>query len=122
MKNKYFLFLVLLSFSCTKDEFKPSEWGPTPRLEISPLAVILTPNNLCDTVCVESNYNYFTVSAPSWVQIEKIETRPAIIVSADSIIKDDYREAYVTITIKRGKQKLSRDFVVMQFKSDVFNP
>ena len=35
--------------------------------------------------------------------------------------KEYKRETYVTITVKRGNKELSRDFVVMQFKNDVFN-
>ena len=115
----FVLTLFLLS-SCTKDEFSPSEWGPEPIIEISPLAVILTPSHPVDTVEIRTNYDYFSVSKPSWVSITKIENKPAIIVSAKDLSNDDFREGYVTIKVERGNKKLSRDFVVLQFVDNVY--
>lgn len=116
--------IIFISLTaCTKDEFKPSEWGIEPELELSPLAVILTPSRLCDTVKVNTNYLDFSISAPYWVNVEKIEESSAIQVTAKEFTgKDDLREGYVTIKIQRGmKHQMTRDFVVIQFKEDVFN-
>ena len=109
--------------SCVKDEFSPYEWGIEPELEVSPLAIIFTPSNLVDTVRVTTNYLDFHVSyIPRWLNIEKIGGTSALIVSANDFTGKEYkRETYVTITVKRGNKELSRDFVVMQFKNDVFN-
>lgn len=123
MKMKVYIIFVLTLFllsSCTKDEFSPSEWGPEPIIEISPLAVILTPSHPVDTVEIRTNYDYFSVSKPSWVSITKIENKPAIIVSAKDLSNDDFREGYVTIKVERGNKKLSRDFVVLQFVDNVY--
>ena len=122
MNMKYFICIAFLFifYSCTKDEFTPHEWGPKPVLEITPLAVILTPSNPVDTVSIETNYDYFSIFEPSWVSVSKIEEKPAIVVSAKNLIKNDFREGYVTIKIKRGKQELSRDFVVLQFMDNVY--
>ena len=116
-----FLIFIILS-SCTKDEFTPNEWGPEPQMELTPLAVILTPSHPVDTVSIKTNYKNFTISKPYWVNIEKIEGKPVVIVSADDLNRDNYREGYVTVSVKRGDNKLSRDFVVMQFDKDVINP
>lgn len=112
-----------MAISCTKDEFKPIEWGIEPKLEISPLATILTPSHLSDTIIVITNYIDFRVSdGLYWVDIKKIEGEKAIVITADELrSEDEYREGYITITVQRGKYKLSRDFVVMQFKEDVIN-
>lgn len=111
---KFVLTLFLLS-SCTKDEFSPSEWGAEPIIEISPLAVILTPSHPVDTVVINTNYDYYSISKPYWVSITKLENKPAIKVSATDLKKDDFREGYVTIKVERGNKQLSRDFVVLQF-------
>lgn len=123
---KHILFswviVVLMIFtSCTKDEFVPSEWGVEPMLEISPLATILTPSHPNDTIKIKTNYLDFKISnAAYWVDIKKIEDVSAIVVTADDFTNfEEYREGYITISIQRGKYKLSRDFVVMQFKKDV---
>lgn len=116
-------FILIALTACTKDEFKPSEWGLDPELELSPLAVILTPSHLCDTVTVNTNYNDFSISAPYWVNVEKIEESSAIQVRANEFTgKDELREGYVTVKIQRGKKHImTRDFVVIQFKENVFN-
>lgn len=124
MKQMLFLWVivVLMIFtSCTKDDFVPREWGVEPMLEISPLATILTPSHPSDTIKIKTNYIDFKISdAIYWVDIKKLEDVSAIIVTADPITNsDEYREGYITISIQRGKYKLSRDFVVMQFKKDV---
>ena len=125
MRIKFFIVLLVAVFfmSCVKDEFSPDEWGIEPELEVRPLALIFTPSNLVDTVRVTTNYLNFHVSSfPKWLNIEKIGTAPALIVSADDFTgKEHKREAYVTITVKRGNKELSRDFVAIQFKNDVFN-
>lgn len=114
--------ILLSTTSCTKDEFSPFEWGITPELELTPLAVILTPSHPCDTVKVSTNYLDFRITKPFWVTVEKMQDFPAIIVAAKSMSgKEEMREGYVTVTVKRGKQSLSRDFVVMQFNHDILN-
>ena len=120
---KFYIRLTLTLFllvSCTKDEFSPSDWGPEPIIEITPLAVILTPSHPVDTVEVRTNYDYFSVSKPYWVSITKIENKPAMIVSATDLKNDDFREGYVTIKVERGDKHLSREFVVLQFIDNVY--
>ena len=116
-----FIFvLVFFITSCTKDEFSPIKWGIEPELEISPLATILTPSHPSDTIVIKTNYMDFKVSKLYWVDIKKIEGTSALVVTAEDFTSDDeYREGYITITVQRGNYKLSRDFVVMQFKKDV---
>lgn len=118
--NISFALTLLLLSSCTKDEFSPLDWGPDPIIEITPLAVILTPSHPIDTVEVRTNYDYFSISKPYWVSITKIENTPAVIVSATDLRNDDFREGYVTIKVKRGDKQLSRDFVVLQFKDNLY--
>ena len=114
--------IIFSTASCTKDEFSPSEWGVTPELELTPLAVILTPSHPCDTVTVSTNYIDFRIADPYWVTVEKMQDYPAIIVTALPMSgKDVMREGYVTVTVKRGKQSLSKEFVVMQFNHDIIN-
>lgn len=123
MKIKFyirFVFILFVLSSCTKDEFSPLEWGPEPIINISPLAVILTPSHPVDTVEIRTNYDYFSISKPYWVSITKIEDKPAIIVSAENLRNNNFREGYVTIKVERGNQELSRDFVVIQFIDDVY--
>lgn len=116
-----FAFLQLFFYSCTKDEFSPMGWGVEPELRLYPLAVVLTPNHPCDTVRIQTNYKNFYVSAPNWVEVEKIRDFPAIIVRAQSIkTNQNKREEYVTVTVARGtKHKYSQMFVVMQYKENV---
>ncbi len=114
------IIIALISSSCTKDEFKPWQWGIEPELEVSPLAVILTPSHNCDTVKVKTNYIDFNISESLyWIEIERMEDTPAIIVKSKNPTTDDMREGYVTVTVKRGKHEMSRDFVVIQFKDDI---
>ena len=123
MRRILFIISVIAIFiisSCTKDKFSPREWGIEPELEISPLVAILTPSHPSDTIEIKTNYLDFKVSKLYWVDVKKIEGVSAIVVTADDITSNDqYRDGYMTITIQRGKYKLSRDFVVMQFKEDV---
>lgn len=117
-----FIYTCTITISCTKDKFNPKEWGIEPKLEISPLATILTPSHPKDTIRITTNYIDFRVSKPYWVNIEKIEDASAVMITAKEMTNnDEYRDGYITITIQRGKYKLSRDFVVMQFKEDVIN-
>lgn len=122
IKNLLYVIAFCAVSSCTKDEFSPNEWGIEPQLELSPLAIMLTPSHLSDTVTIKTNYLDYTVSGDSyWIYVKKIEEYPAIIVTANEMSgKEDKRECYVTVTVKRGGQKLSRQFVVIQFKEDVF--
>lgn len=120
MKKYIVILFISILYGCTKDEFNSNEWGIEPLLEVSPLAIILTPSHPCDTVKVQTNYLSYKVNAPSWVEIEQIEGYPALVVSAKEMqIKKYKREAYVNVSVKRGKYHLTKVFVVIQFKEDI---
>ncbi len=126
MKNTALLFILVACISlasCTKDEFKPREWGIEPELELDPIATILTPSHPSDTISIRTNYLNFEVSESLyWINLVKLEDASAIVVTADPIKgNENYREGYITITVERGKYKMSRDFVIMQFKNDIMN-
>jgi len=110
-----FLSVFILS-SCIYEGFVPDEWAIEPSLELNTSGKIFSSRPGTDTVFVDTNYKEVSVSSnqPSWCRASVLDKNKAVIIVIDGNDSAIQRQATVTVSVKRGKQYLSKDYSVFQ--------